>query len=112
MLNRWSPWLISIPLACTALALASTLVLLWKVADCYPDNHIGADPRAFSRFALLAALLSACVAIRRKGRILACCCVALALACAWTDWHLDRSNTLVQYDEWLHRGMPKSPLSK
>lgn len=75
-----------------------------------PSNHIGVDPRWLG-LVLLPAIMIIGVGTWRHARatpVLACTLVTLLFAVALVL--VDQMNLLVQYDEWLRRGMPPSPL--
>lgn len=70
----------------------------------YPDNH-GAGPFAFMCFfGVLLVLAMTNWAITSKPPYLA---VALSLIGFATTFLLDRRNIMVDYDEWIKRGMPE-----
>jgi len=75
-----------------------------------PSNHIGFDPRWLG-IAAAPAIIVIGMGVWRRARVapvLACMLMTLIFVVALVL--VDQLNLLVQYDEWLRRGMPASPL--
>lgn len=74
------------------------------------SGHTGASPyQALAVFIPVVITGAVCVFIRMKVRgSLACSLFAVLIGCVGIAMliYLDRSNTLLQYDVWLLRGMP------
>jgi hypothetical protein len=88
-------------IAGASMALLVLVGLIWLR---YPDNH-GAGPFAFRWFfgALLVLALMTWV-IMSKPPFLA---AILSLIGFVATWLLDHRNIMVDYDEWINRGMPE-----
>ncbi len=95
---------------CCLIECLAAVGLVVAVAQRTPSNHIGVDPRWLG-LVVLPAIIIISVGIWRHVRaapVLACTLVTLLFAVALVL--VDQLNLLVQYDEWLRRGMPPSPL--
>jgi hypothetical protein len=90
-------------LCCTAL-LAVTALFIWYLID-NNTNHTG-FPLKTLRIGLMAtsiATLLAFIAFRAPSLIAAAC---LGFAMVAGLYYLDRNNILLEYGEWIKRGMP------
>jgi len=74
------------------------------------SGHTGWEPfTSFILFVPLALVGTVCFAMRRRFAGVArasVCALAVGLAGVALIVTLDRTNRLVQYDRWIHRGMP------
>jgi hypothetical protein len=88
-------------MAGASLALILLAGLIWLR---YPDNH-GAGPIAFRwLFGVLLVLALGSCGILSKPPYLA---VVLSLIGFIVTWLVDHRNIMVDYDEWIKRGMPE-----
>ena len=88
-------------IGCAALAILALAGLIWLR---YPDNH-GAGPDGF-RWIFGVLIVAAVVywLLTSKANYLA---LGLSIVGLATNWFLDRRNFMVDYDEWIKRGMPE-----
>lgn len=91
---------------CTLLLTPPVLVILWVLHRAFfvPDNHIGFEPYLFmttAGFAVVSAWLS-----RGRWRVAAMAVSVLTVAVIAFAVHF---NLLLQYEEWIQRGMPDKP---
>lgn len=75
-----------------------------------PSNHVGYDPRWLG-IAALPAILAICVAVARRiaGTAVLVCTLTTVIFIV-VLLLVDQLNVIVQYDEWIRRGIPPSPL--
>lgn len=88
------------------LLIPPVLMTVWVLyrALWVPDNHIGFEPSLFmggAGFSVIAAVLS-----QSRLRLLAC---AVSLATVGIVAAAIHFNLLLQYEEWIRRGMPDKP---
>lgn len=95
---------------CCVIECIATVTLATAVALRGSSNHIGFDPRWLGIIVLPAIIVVGIGVWRRSGAapVLACTLATLLFVVALIL--VDQLNLLVQYDEWLRRGMPASPL--
>ncbi len=98
-------------LALATLGVAATLGLLatevWRRS---PVNHVGYPPRTLCAVGIVGMMAAFVALYLRAQRCLALVCIAVSLILVVAVLAVDHWNVLVQYDEWLKRGMPESPL--
>jgi hypothetical protein len=84
-----------------ALGLIAMIGLIWLR---YPDNH-GAGPILFRWFFAILFIMSGChwfFAAKPPVTVMSCALIGFALT-----WIVDHRNIMVDYDEWIRRGMPE-----
>ena len=91
---------------CALLLAPPVLVILWVVQRAFfvPDNHVGFEPYLFmttAGFAVVSAWLS-----RGGWRVVALAVSVLTVVVIACAAHF---NLLLQYEEWIQRGMPDKP---
>ena len=89
---------------------AVAIALIVGYAARNSSGHTGWEPfTSFILFVPLALLGAVCFAVRHRFTGIArasVCALAVGLAGVALIVTLDRTNRLVQYDRWIHRGLP------
>jgi len=96
--------------ACCLLECIAIGALVVAVASRAPSNHIGFDPRWLGVAALPAILAIGTAIARRTSGTAVLICTLTTVILVVGLLLIDQLNVMVQYDEWLRRGMPPSPL--
>jgi len=90
-----------------ALTTLGLLGVAWMIAGiwwAYPDNH-GAGPVWFQRFFIAIATASGVAAV--GVRQLHWPTLGIAVLGLLATWIVDQRNIIVDYDDWIARGMPE-----
>jgi len=104
LMNKYLKALTMISICAGGLCL---ITIVFLVAKHYPTNHIGLDVRWLYLLGIPLAIFGIILFLwSLTSRIIASIAAATGLSLCCVLVILDHYNILVQYEEWLHRGMP------
>ncbi len=99
-------WTLSLAIL-VPVSMVAALVIYWATSN---SNHSAVDVRY--AIPLPAVCLAVAIASARRLPKMALCAIVLNLSAMAFIYSVDRFNILVQYEEWVDRGMPDSPFAK
>jgi len=91
--------------------LVCVVVLTCLAYNRYPNNHWGADVRWASLLGLIGVAYGLFLLARAGQKTHAFAAIGASLVFVGLICSADRFNVLVQYERWVHRGMPPSPFA-
>lgn len=85
-------------------------LIVFLIVKKYPTNHMGIDIRWAYLLSIVSSLLTVCLIWLKKYFKYACLNLTTTAIYVVIIFSVDRLNILVEYENWISRGMPASPL--